>query len=171
MGTFLRPYNRKCQQNQPIEEFERKNLRLNRRRRSGTRGADRKLRRSFGGLRPRRTRRPGSGLRRDHSQEPGVGVSGGHHPGHDPALSHVAAQPALHRRHARQAPCRSCRPEKGGRHRGQKRVGSSTLVEARPMALVWRTSMTVDLILTETRARYRSRTSILSVAIATNRPM
>ena len=54
-------------------------------------------------LRLRRTRHAGAGLRGDDPQEPGLGIPGRGHPGPDPALRHAAAEPALHRRHPRQA--------------------------------------------------------------------
>ena len=75
--------------------------------------------------------RLGSRLRRYRSQEPGFGVSGGDHPGHDPALSDVAAEPAVHWRHPRQAPRRPRRPEEGRRDRSQERLRSPALVETR----------------------------------------
>ena len=42
------------------------------------------------------------------------------HPGADPALRHVAAEPVLYRRHTRQEAGRTGRTE-GGRHRGARR--------------------------------------------------
>ncbi len=85
-------------------------------------------------LRLRRTRHAGAGLCRDDPQEPGLGVPGRRHPGHDPALRHAAAEPALHRRHPRQAAGRAGRPEEGRRHRGQERLGPAALVEAARVA-------------------------------------
>ena len=79
--------------------------RLRRGPRPGGGRAERALRRQRRHLRLRRTRRAGAGLRGDRPQEPGLGVSGGGRPRADAALRHAAAQPALHRRHARQAPC------------------------------------------------------------------
>ena len=55
-------------------------------------------------------------------------------PGPDPALRDAAAEPALHRRHSRQAAGGSRRPEEGHRDRGSQRFGPATLVEARRMA-------------------------------------
>ena len=54
-------------------------------------------------LRLRRAGHACAGLCRDGPQEPGLGVSGGGDPGADAALRDVAAEPALHRGHARQA--------------------------------------------------------------------
>jgi hypothetical protein len=57
-----------------------------------------------------------------------------HHPGHDPALSDVAAKSSLHRRHAREAPGRPGRPEEGRRNRGQERFRTAAVAETRRMA-------------------------------------
>jgi hypothetical protein len=43
-------------------------------------------------------------------------------------------KPVLHRRHPRQAPCGSGRPEEGGRDRGSERVEPPTVVEIGRMA-------------------------------------
>jgi hypothetical protein len=51
----------------------------------------------------------------------------------DPALRHAAAQPALYRRHAREAPRRAGRPEEGRRHCLAQRVGTTTVVETERM--------------------------------------
>ena len=87
-------------------------------RRPGGRRVDRRLRREDRRLRLRRARRAGSGLRRHRPQEPGLGVSCRRHPRADAALRHAAAQPALHRRDARQAAGRAGGAEEGGGHRG-----------------------------------------------------
>ena len=55
-------------------------------------------------------------------------------PGNDAALRHAAAQFVLHRRHPRQAACRSGWAEEGHRHRGSQRLGPAALVEAGGMA-------------------------------------
>ena len=85
-------------------------------------------------LRLWRTRHAGAGLRRDDPQKPGLGISRRRHPGDDPALRHAAAEPALHRRHARQEAGRAGRPEEGRRHRGAQRLGTAAVVEAPRMA-------------------------------------
>ena len=85
-------------------------------------------------LRLRRTRHAGACLCRDRPQEPGLGISGRGHPGADPALRDVAAEPPLHRGHARQAAGGAGGPEEGGGHRGAQRLGTSALVEAGRMA-------------------------------------
>ena len=79
-------------------------------------------------------RRAGSGLRRDRSQEPGLGVSCHRHPRADAALPHVAAQPALHRRDARQAVGRAGREKEGGGHRRPQCVRTASVVEVERMA-------------------------------------
>ncbi len=56
-----------------------------------------------GPLRDRRARRARPRLRHQRPQGPGLGVPGRGHPAGDPALHPAAAQPALHRRHPRQA--------------------------------------------------------------------
>ena len=65
----------------------------------------------------------------DHPQEPGIGVPGGGHPGADAALPHAAAQPAVHRRDARQAPGRAGGPAEGAVPGGAQGLGAS-VVEA-----------------------------------------
>src|SRR5437879_2733707 len=57
-------------------------------------------------------------VRDDHSQEPGERVPGRGHPGRADALPDVAAQPALHGGHARQASGGAGRSERGRPHRG-----------------------------------------------------
>ena len=106
------------------------------RRRCGSRRrrADRAVRGARSPLRLRRARHTGAGLCRDRPQEPGLGVSCRGHPGADPALRDVAAEPPLHRGHARQAPGGACGPEEGGCHRGPERLGAPALVEAGRMA-------------------------------------
>ena len=69
-------------------------------------------------LRVRRTGHAGAGLRRDHPQEPGLRIPGGRHPGADAALPDAAAEPALHRRHPRQAPGGPGWTDQGDRHCG-----------------------------------------------------
>ena len=99
-----------------------------------------------GHLRLRRTRHAGAGLRRDHPQEPGLGIPRRGHPGHDPALRHAAAEPALHRRHPRQAAGRAGRPEEGRRHRGAQRLRPAAVVEAGRVAGTQRSYETDDTI-------------------------
>ena len=55
-------------------------------------------------------------------------------PVHDAALRHAAAEPALYRRHTRQAAGRAGRAEEGRRHRGAQRFRPAALVEARRVA-------------------------------------
>jgi len=76
------------------------------------------------------TRTTAAGLCRDHPQKPGLGIYCRGHPGSHPARRHAAANPALHRRHTRQAAGRSGPAEEGRRHRGEKRVGTAALLEA-----------------------------------------
>jgi hypothetical protein len=52
------------------------------------------------------------------------------HPGDDPALHHAAAEPPLHRRHARQEAGRAGRPEESRRDRRAQRLGTAAVVEA-----------------------------------------
>ena len=54
--------------------------------------------------------------------------------GHDAALRHAAAEFSLHRRHPRQAACRSGWTEEGRRHRGAQRLGPAAVVEAARVA-------------------------------------
>ena len=82
-----------------------------------------------GHLRLRRTRRAGAGICRDHPQEPRLGIPRRGDPGHDAALHHAAAEPALHRRHPRQAAGRAGRAEEGRRYRGAQRLGPAAVVE------------------------------------------
>ena len=82
-------------------------------------GDDDRVRRAAGDVRLRRTGRGRARLRNDHPQEPGLGVPGRRHPAHHPALSDAAAEPALHRRHPRQAACRHRRAEEGDGDRGE----------------------------------------------------
>ena len=56
------------------------------------------------------------------------------HPGAHPALRDAAAEPALYRRHARQAAGRAGRAEEGRRHRGAQCVGAEAVVEAQRVA-------------------------------------
>jgi hypothetical protein len=51
----------------------------------------------------------------------------------DAALRHVAAEPCLHGRHARQAACRSGSAEEGCRYCCAERLGPAALVEAGEM--------------------------------------
>ena len=85
-------------------------------------------------LRLRRARRPGARLRDQHPQEPGQRVPGGGDPAADPALPHALAQPALHRRHPRQAAVRAGRPAKGRGDGGAQRQRTATVVKARRVA-------------------------------------
>ena len=82
----------------------------------------------------RRTRHPGSGIRRDNSQEPGLGVSRRRHPRPDAALRDAPAEPALHRRDARQAAGRAGRSEEGGGHCRAECLGTAALVKAQRVA-------------------------------------
>ena len=101
---------------------------------SRRRRADRALRGPRSGVRLRRARHAGAGLCRDRPQEPGLGISGRGHPGADPALRDVAAEPPLHQGHARQAAGGAGGPQEGGGHRRAQRLGTSALVEAGRMA-------------------------------------
>src|SRR5208337_1160715 len=65
---------------------------------------------------------------------PGVRISRRDHPGSHAALHDAATEPSLHWRHARKAPGRPGRPEKGGRHRDPQRLEPKALVEAWGMA-------------------------------------
>ena len=60
----------------------------------------------------------------------GLGVSGRGDPSADPALRDAAAEPPLHRGHARQAAGCAGGPEEGGRHCGAQHLGAPALVEA-----------------------------------------
>ena len=60
----------------------------------------------------------------------GLGVSGRGDPSADPALRDAAAEPPLHRGHARQAAGCAGEPEEGGRHCGAQHLGAPALVEA-----------------------------------------
>ena len=75
----------------------------------------RRVRRPPGHVRLRRPRSPRPGLRDDRAQGAGIGVPRGGHPGDDAALSDAAAAPALHGRHAGQAPRRAGRADQGAR--------------------------------------------------------
>jgi exodeoxyribonuclease V alpha subunit len=66
--------------------------------------------------------------------DPGVGISRHRHPGHDPALRHAAAQPALYRHHPGQEARGAERTAQGHRHRGPQRLGTLALVETPGMA-------------------------------------
>ena len=57
------------------------------------------------------------------------------HSGPHAALPDAATQPALHRRHPREAPRRPGRPEEGGRHRSPQRSEQAALVETWRVAL------------------------------------
>ncbi len=92
------------------------------------------VRRPQGRLRLRRTGRAGARLRHHHPQGAGLRVPGRRDSPLDAALSDAAAQPALHRRHARQAPGRAGRAAKGAGHRGPRASDEASLVEARRMA-------------------------------------
>ena len=50
------------------------------------------------------------------------------------ALRHAGAQPALHRRHPRQAPRRPCRTAQGTRNDGQERRRTKAMVQATRVA-------------------------------------
>ncbi len=71
-----------------------------------------------------------AGLCRDGAQEPGLGVSGRGHPDAHPALRDAAAEPALHRSNARQAPGGARRAKEGHRHRGPQRRRTQAMVQA-----------------------------------------
>ena len=58
-------------------------------------------------------------------------------PGHDAALRHAAAEPALHRRHPRQAAGRAGRPAKGRGDRREECFGPTALDQALGMAHWW----------------------------------
>ena len=58
-----------------------------------------------------------------------LGVPSRRDSGHDSALRHVAAEPSLHRRHPRQAACRSGWAKEGRCYRGAQRLGPAALVE------------------------------------------
>ena len=73
----------------------------------------------------------GPRLRGHHPQEPGVGISCGGHPGHDPALRHASAQPALHGHHTWQAVGGARRPNQSRGHCRQERFWPKALVETR----------------------------------------
>ena len=107
---------------------------IHRGRRSQCRRDRRELRWPVRHLRIWRTRHAGARLRGDHSQKPGFGISRRDHPGAHPALRHAAAEPALYRRHARQAAGRAGRAEEGRRHRGAQRLGPAAVVEAQRVA-------------------------------------
>ena len=89
-----------------------------------------RVRRAVGDVRLRRARRARAGLRDDHPQVAGLRVPGRRHSAHDAALSDAAAEPALHRRHPRQAAGRHRRPEEGDGDRGEGKADQETVVEA-----------------------------------------
>jgi exodeoxyribonuclease V alpha subunit len=68
------------------------------------------------------------------STKAGFRISRRDHPGAHPALRHVAAEPALYRRHTRQEAGRTGRTEEGCRHCGAQRVGAEAVVEAQRVA-------------------------------------
>ena len=97
-------------------------------------GDGHRVRRAAGDVRLRRTRRGGARLRHDHPQEPGLGIPGRRHPADHPALSDAAAEPALHRRHPRQAARRHRRAEEGDGDRGEGEADPAAVVEAEGVA-------------------------------------
>jgi len=92
------------------------------------------LRGTRGGVRLRRAGRAGAGLCDDDPQGAGVRVSGRGDPAHDPALRHAGAQPALQRRHPRQAAGRAGRTAQGAGHGGQERRRTQAMVQAAGVA-------------------------------------
>ena len=71
---------------------------------------------------------------RPYPQESRIGVPGRRDPAHDAALSDAAAQPNIHRRHARQAPCGHRRAEEGNGDCGEGKADTTEVVEATRMA-------------------------------------
>ena len=67
-------------------------------------------------------------------KESGMRISSRRHSGPDAALSHAAAEFALHRRYSGQEAGRAGRAEKGRRHCCAKRVRATALVEVGGMA-------------------------------------
>src|SRR5882757_5251481 len=61
-------------------------------------------------------------------------IPNGRDPSAHAALPHVAAEPSLHWRHARQKTGRAGRPKEGGCHCGAQHLGAATVVEAGRMA-------------------------------------
>jgi class 3 adenylate cyclase len=84
-------------------------------------------------LRLQRTRHAGAGLCRDDPQEPGLRIPRRRDSRVDPALRDAAAQPALYRRHPREAPRRPGRPEEGRRHCRAQRLRPTAVVETERM--------------------------------------
>ena len=97
-------------------------------------GDGHRIRRAAGDVRIRRTGRDRARLCDDNSQEPGFGIPGRRHSADHPALPDAAAEPALHRRHSRQAARGHRRTEEGDGDRGEGEAGAAAVVEAEGVA-------------------------------------